>query len=170
MLGRQSPLATMIAAAAVALSVGCGREPAAPTAGQAPPPVKAPEAEGEHGHSHGSGPHDGTLADWGGGKYHVEFTVDHGKQEATVFILGSDEKSPSPIKADKVVLTIVDPSMQVDLLPMPLEGETTGASRFVGKHEGLGKVQEYQGTISGEIDGTPFSGDFKEEPHGDHAH
>ena len=42
----------------------------------------APKSEehahpGDHGHSHGAGPHDGTLADWGGGKYHVEFTVDH---------------------------------------------------------------------------------------------
>jgi hypothetical protein len=44
---------------------------------------------GDHGHGHaagdhehGAGPHGGTLADWGGGKYHVEFTVDHDAKEA----------------------------------------------------------------------------------------
>ena len=60
------------------------------------------EGEGEHAHGHGAGPHDGTLADWGGGKYHVEFTVDHDKQEATVYVLGSDEKSPSPIRRGRI--------------------------------------------------------------------
>jgi hypothetical protein len=35
----------------------------------------------------------------------------------------------------------------------------------VGTHDSLGVVQEFSGTISGEIDGTPYSGDFKEEPH-----
>ena len=125
--------------------------------------------EGEHAHGHGAGPHDGTLADWGGGKYHVEFTVDHEKQEATVYVLGSDEKSPAPIKTDKISLTIGDPELQADLLPVPLEGETDGlSSRFVGKHEKLGIVQEYAGTMSAEIEGTPYTGDFKEEAHEAH--
>jgi hypothetical protein len=170
MLGRQFVFTSLIAAASVAFVAGCGSEKAPPIAGSPSSPSTAAETAEAHAHGHGSGPHDGTLADWGGGKYHVEFTVDHDKQEATVYVLGDDEKSPSPIKADKVLLTIVDPSIQVDLLPVPLEGESDGASRFVGKHEGLGTVQEFQGTISGEIEGTPFAGDFKEEPHGDHAH
>ena len=120
----------------------------------------------ENHHGHGSGPHDGTLADWGGGKYHVEFTVDHDKQEATVYVLGSDEKSPSPIKTEKILLSIGDPQLEADLLPVPLEGETDGlSSRFVGKHEKLGIVQEYAGTMTAEIEGTPYTGDFKEEPH-----
>jgi hypothetical protein len=124
------------------------------------------EGEHAHGHSHGAGPHDGTLADWGGGKYHVEFTVSHDKQEATVYVLGSDEKSPAPIKTDKVLLTIGDPELMAELLPVPLEGETDGlSSRFVGKHEKLGIVQEYAGTITAEIEGTPYTGDFKEEAH-----
>lgn len=124
------------------------------------------EGEGEHAHGHGAGPHDGTLADWGGGKFHVEFTVDHEKQEATVYVLGSDEKSPAPIKTDKISLAIGDPELQADLLPVPLEGETDGlSSRFVGKHEKLGIVQEYAGTMSAEIEGTPYTGDFKEEAH-----
>jgi hypothetical protein len=131
------------------------------------------EGEGEHthGHSHGAGPHDGTVADWGGGKYHVEFTVDHEKHEATVYVLCSDEKSPAPIKTDKISLTIGDPELQADLLPVPLDGETDGlSSRFVGKHDKLGVVQEYSGTVSAEIEGTPYTGDFKEEAHDGHDH
>ena len=94
-----------------------------------------------------------------------EFTVDHGKKEATVYILGGDAKSPAPIKAEKLLLSINDPQFQVDLAAQPLKGEAAGSSsRFVGTHDNLGKVQEFAGTISGEADGKPYAGDFKEEP------
>lgn len=120
----------------------------------------------EKGHDHGAGPHDGTLADWGGGAYHVEFTVDHAKKEATVYVLGSDEKTPVPITSEKLLLTIKDPQFQTDLLPVPLDGESDGkSSRFVGTHDGLATVKEYEGTISAEVDGTPYAGNFKEEAH-----
>ena len=112
----------------------------------------------------GNGPNGGVVFDLGA--QHAEFTVDHEKQEATVYVLGSDEKSPAPIKTDKISLTIGDPEIQADLLPVPLEGEADGlSSRFVGKHEKLGIVQEYAGTMSAEIEGTPYTGDFKEEAH-----
>ena len=66
----------------------------------------------------------------------------------------------------RVTVNINDPKFQVELAAAPLEGEAEGtASRFVGKHENLGKVQEFAGSISGEVDGTPYVGDFKEEPH-----
>jgi hypothetical protein len=112
------------------------------------------------------------LADWGGGKYHVEFTVDHDNRQATVYILGSDEKTASPIQADNVLLSINEPSFQMELAAKPLDGEYVGtSSRFVGEHEQLGKVQEFAGTISGEVDGTPYAGDFHETPHEiDHQH
>ena len=61
---------------------------------------------------------------------------------------------------------IKDPEFQVDLKAKPLEGEPEGrSSRFVGTHDGLGNVKEFQGTISGEVDGTPYFGKFQEEPH-----
>ena len=130
----------------------------------------APEAAAEstdHGHdhpAHGAGPHGGTLSDWGGGAYHVEFTVDHDKHQATVYIVGSDEKSPAPIKTEVVHLTILEPMTELDLTAKPLAEETDGtSSRFVGTHKNLGKAQEFSGTISGEIEGTPYIGDFKEE-------
>ncbi|MBC7968271.1 MAG: hypothetical protein H7Z17_20385 [Fuerstia sp.] len=160
----------------MSFAAGCQEQGTTETATSTPAATAAAEhghaeGEGEHGHGHGTGPHDGTLADWGGGKYHVEFTVSHDEQEATVYVLGSDEKSPTPIKTDKISLTIGDPEIQADLLPVPLKGETDGlSSRFVGKHKNLGIVQEYAGTISAEIEGTPYTGDFKEEAHDAHDH
>jgi hypothetical protein len=116
-------------------------------------------------HDHGEGPHGGAVAEWGDGNYHVEFTVDHDKQEATVYVLGSDAKSPAPVNASSLLLSINEPAFQVTLEAQPLEGESAGsASRFVGKHESLGTVREFAGTISGEVEGKPFAGDFEEKP------
>jgi hypothetical protein len=115
-------------------------------------------------HHHGAGPHGGTIADWGAGDYHVEFTVDHEKQEATVYLLESDAMTAAPISADELLLSLDDPAIQVSLSPMPLENEPAGmSSRFVGQHEALAEVREFSGTISGEVNGTPYAGDFREE-------
>jgi hypothetical protein len=161
-------LTTLVVACMLTVTAGCNnsQEPA----GAAKTPPAGGDAERKGGHAgHGTGPHDGTVADWGGGKYHVEFTVDHDKQEATVYILGDDEKSPVPINATEIQLAIKKPAFQSALKASPQEGDPAGsASRFVGNHESLGVVMEYEGTISGEVDGTPYSGSFKEEPHGDH--
>ena len=167
----QNFMAAVAALATISFVAGCQEQDVIETAAPTPAATAAAEhgqehAAGEGEHGHGAGPHDGTLADWGGGKYHVEFTVDHDKQEATVYVLGSDEKSPAPIKTDKISLTIGDPELMAELLPVPLEGESDGlSSRFVGTHEKLGIVQEYAGTMSAEIEGTPYPGDFKEEAH-----
>uniref|UniRef100_A0A7C2NXI5 Uncharacterized protein n=1 Tax=Schlesneria paludicola TaxID=360056 RepID=A0A7C2NXI5_9PLAN len=161
-------------------AAGCQQQTPAPPA-NAPTATSANDHGHEHadgttheeGHGHGAGPHEGTLADWGGGKYHVEFTVDHDKKEATIYVLGSDEKSPAPVKtADgTLLLTINEPSFQVTLQAAPLDGESDGkSSRYVGTHENLGIVREFAGSISAEVDGTPYAGDFKEEPHGAHDH
>lgn len=157
----------------IGFAVGCGR-PTAPETLRGPAasnPTANHKSEHGHEHGHGAGPHEGTLLDWGGGAYHLEFTVDHGKKEATVYLLGSDEKSAAPIKADKIKLVINDPPTEMELTAKPLDGEEGGkSSRFVGTHDTLGIVKEFAGTISGEIEGTPYTGDFKEEPHGEHNH
>jgi len=161
--------------------MGCGGsdEPAS-----SPPPAQsaAQTADDDHGHDHGpgghshgghvAGPHDGAVADWGGGRYHVEFTVNHDKKESVVYILGDDEKTPVPIRATSVLLSINEPEFQVELTPQPLEGEAEGtSSRFVGTHDSLGMVREFAGAISAEVDGTPYVGEFAEEAHGaGHAH
>jgi len=156
--------------------VGCNKpsEPTANSSKKVADDHGHDHGDGSHnhsaeGHSHGVGPHKGTVADWGGGKYHVEFTVDHEKQQATVYIFGGDEKTPAPIDATSIELSIKAPEMQVTLQASPQEGDTAGkSSRFVGTHEKLGVVQEYAGTMTGVVDGTPYSCDFKEEAHGDH--
>ncbi len=165
MLKRQLTLG-VLAVAALANCGGCNGAKTEP----APSKTTATPSSSNHGHdhphSHGAGPHDGTLADWGGGKYHVEFTVNHDQQEATVYILGGDEKTPAPIQAAEIQLSITEPALQVALKAVPQEGDPQGsASRFVGNHAGLGVVREYAGTITGVIEGTPYSGDFHEEPH-----
>jgi len=155
-----------ISAIALLAVMGCSEQPKPEQTPATPPPA----ASTEEGHSHGEGPNGGAVADWGGGKYHVEFTVNHDTQEATVYVLDNNAKNPAPLKIEKLLLSIKDPSFQVELLPQPLDGEAEGtSSRFVGKHEKLGVVQEFAGTISGEADGTPYAGDFKEEAHG-HTH
>ena len=167
-----------LAFVALACLIGCKQDtPTTPTstapAGSATDDRGHEHSEGEEGHDHsvaghghGTGPHDGTLADWGGGKYHVEFTVDHDKTQATVYVLGSDEKTLTPIDAESIELSITDPEMLVTLNAAPHDSDPAGkASRFTGSHEKLGVVQEYAGTMTGVIDGTPYSGDFKEEAH-----
>jgi hypothetical protein len=145
--------------------VGCGEKATPPAPNQT---AQAPAAEEDH--HHGAAPHGGTIADWGGGVYHVEFTVDHDKKSTAVYILGSDGKSPQPIKADKIMLSITEPATQVELKADPLAGEAAGtSSRFVGEHDNLGIVREFAGSITGEVDGTPYAGDFAEVA-GDHGH
>lgn len=120
----------------------------------------------EEGHSHNEGPHDGTVVDWGGGEFHVEFTVNHDQQEAAVYTLGDDAKTPKPIDASEITLAIKDPELTITLTASPQEDDPEGkSSRFVGTHESLATVREYEGTISGVVDGTPYSGSFKEEAH-----
>ncbi len=150
--------------AAAVLGFGCLHS------GSLTAPARA--AEEDHGHDgHGLGPHGGALADWGGGKYHVEFTVDHEKKQTIIYVLASDEKTAVPIKtADgKLLLTMKDPVFQVKLTASPLEGEKDGlSSRFKGTHDKLGIVREFSGAISAEVDGTPYVGEFAELPHDDH--
>jgi len=176
-----SIILTMAATGCLIASVGCKQQSTTTSS-----TTTTPSAEDDHGHDHphgdstdhsvgghghGAGPHDGTIADWGGGKFHVEFTVDHEKQQATVHVLGSDEKTATPIDADSIELSITDPQMQVTLTADPQEGDPEGkSSRFVGTHEKLAVVQEYAGTMTGVVDGTPYSADFQEQAHGGHGH
>ena len=166
-------VSSLMIAIALSITPGCGNKPAAkkpvgsgkkPVGSDKKPAGKAKTAK-KIEHVHGEGPHGGTIADWGGGKYHVEFTVDHDKKEATIYVLGDDAKTAHPIAAKKITLSINDPKFQTDCVPAPMKGEKDGkSSRFVGKHDNLGIVREYEGIISGQMDGTPYSGPFKEEP------
>jgi hypothetical protein len=122
-----------------------------------------PVDHSQTGHSHGAGPHGGVVADWGGGKYHVEIVFDHAAQTATAFVLGGDEKTPVPIDAATIEITLKDPAVSIVLkAEPPADGAAGKASKFVGIDSAFGKVQEFEGAITGVIDGTPYTGEFKE--------
>jgi hypothetical protein len=114
-------------------------------------------------HVHGTGPHGGVIFDLG--KWHGEFKPDHAKKEATVWVLGADEKTPAPIKADRLRLVVSNaiPKIEIDLLPTD-KGPDGAASTFTGKSEGFAKEMEYKGTVTFTLDGKPYSGDFEEKP------
>jgi hypothetical protein len=149
------------------VALGCGsNDPARVPTGKPTPSPSEPATEAAHVHA--PGPHGGKVIDWGGGKYHVEFTVDHDKKQAVIYVLGSDEKTPTPIKAEMMTITIDDPAAEIEAAAQPLEGETDGlSSRFVGAHDALGAAKEYAGSISGLVDGIPYTGEFNETAHND---
>jgi hypothetical protein len=123
---------------------------------------------GKKEHAHGKGPNGGVVFDLG--KYHAEFTVDHGKKECTIFILGDDEKTPTPVAAKELTLNTKAtktedgkpvPPMTIKLLPKDESGGK--ATKFVGTDPGLGHVADFSGTVLGEIDGKPSQGEFMED-------
>ena len=126
---------------------------------------------GGHAHPH-NGPHDGALAEWGEEQFHAEFTVDHGKKQATIYILDGTAKSAPKLNANEisnVELTIKGmPPVKIELRPDPVKTDAKGIA-FSGINDLFGKEMEFEGTISGKIKDQAFSGDFAEKPH-DHHH
>lgn len=141
---------------------GCSKSSDAPPAATDTTTVAPPVA-----HTHGAGPNGGVVFDLGG--YHAELTVDHAKQECTILVLGDDEKTPTPVAATEFVLniqetktadgTVVAP-MTITMSPADAAGGKS--TKFVGTDPGIGNVADFAGTVSGEIDGKPAMGEFKE--------
>lgn len=128
--------------------------------------ISTKEEDHDHDHDHGPGPHGGTVIEFG--KWHGEFCMDHGKKQATVYILDGSVKKAVPVATDKLLLSIKTPQFQVEMKADPQEGDPKGkCSRFVATHDNFAKEQEFEGTVSATIDGKNYAGDFKEE---DHAH
>ena len=127
----------------------------------------APGAGKPKEHAHGQGPNGGVLFDLG--KYHAEFTVDHGKTEVTVLMIGDDEKTPVAVAAKDLTVSIKETKtkegkvvapMTIKLLPKDEAGGK--ASKFVGTDPGISNVADFAGTVLGEIDCKPSQGEFKE--------
>ncbi|MGD9644693.1 MAG: hypothetical protein AB7U73_03210 [Pirellulales bacterium] len=149
------------------LLAGCGKHTSTPeTNGSPEAPSQTSSAE-PAGHTHGAGPNGGVVFDLG--SQHAEFTVDHGKQQCTILVLGADEKSPLPVAAEELTLstketktadgTVVAP-MTITLVPQ--EAADGKASTFVGTDPGMANVADFEGTVVGLIDGKPAQGEFKE--------
>lgn len=154
----------LMALGILSLAVGCSKPAGTGGAGASKP-------AGKEDHAHGAGPHGGAVADWGGGKLHVEFVVDHDKQEATIYILDGEAEKAFPIKPKdgKITAQIIGVkdkgAFELILDAKSQAGDPEGkSSRFVGKHEKIGVVQEFEGAVIGEHDGTPYTGKFKEQP------
>ena len=147
-------LGTMLAL----LATGC--DPAVKPGGTGKPPAST--AAGAHP---SAGPHGGPLVEWGEEEYHIEFTVDRKTQEATAYLLDDTARKAKPIAAKFITLTLKKPSTAtITLDSKPDTGDPAGkSSRFTGKHADLGKEGKFEGTISGEAEGKPYSGDFKEK-------
>jgi hypothetical protein len=120
----------------------------------------------DDGHTHGPGPHKGVVFDFGkGGKIHAEFTVDHPSNTVKVYILGRNQKTPLPIDAKTLTLSIKDPKFSLELKPEPQKDDPEGkASCFVAKDDRFGKEQEFAGSLTGDVDGIQKVGDFEEKP------
>ena len=135
-------------AAAAFVAAGC-------TAG---PTGSGPGKTSKAAHQHPEeGPHGGALAEWGAEEYHAEFTVDHDKKQATVYILDETAAKAAPIKAESITLTVTTftPPVQITLKADPQQGDPKGsASRYTGTHDKLATVTEFKG----EFAGAPFQG------------
>lgn len=86
-----------------------------------------------------------------------------------ILTLGVDEKTPTPIAATEFVLNtketktadgkVVSP---MTITMKPVDAKDGKAMKFVGTDPGIGNVADFAGTVSGEIDGKPAMGEFKE--------
>jgi hypothetical protein len=152
-----------------ALAAGCGEKPAA-SSGGADKGKGAGGAKKDADHApHGAGPNGGVVFDLG--KDHAEFTVDHGKKECVVLFLAGDNKDAKPlaVAAKEFTLSTKEtktkegkavPPMTIKLLPA--DAKDGKATKFVGTDPGLGNVADFEGAVTGEINGKPASGEFKE--------
>ena len=75
-------------------------------------------------------------------------------------------KNVVPVKSDKLTLNIKDPKFTIELKPEKLDTDGKTSS-FVGKDDRFGKVQEFAGSVTVVVEGTPWTGDFEEKPHHD---
>lgn len=121
-----------------------------------------PVDHSQAGHAHGVGPHGGVVADWGGGKFHVELIFDQTNKSATAYILGTDEKTPVSIDAKTIEVSLKQPAVSITLTAEAQSTDQAGnASKFVGSSDELGMTASPAGAITGVVDGTPYTGEFK---------
>lgn len=158
----------LVVSATLALAGGCAREKPKTTATNG----KKQDGKTPPAHDHPDhGPHGGALAEWGDEEYHAEFTVDHKKKQATVYILDGSAKKPAPIAAETVELTLTHEKspVQITLKADPDKDDPKGkSSRFVGTHDKLGEERPFEGEISANVGDVPYAGKFHEEEDDEH--
>lgn len=121
---------------------------------------------------HGAGPNGGVVFDLG--KDHAEFTVDHPKKECTILFVTGDNKDAKPLPVAAKEFTLITKETKTKegtkVLPMTIKMKAVDekggkAAKFVGTDAGLGNVADFEGSVTGEVNGKPASGEFKETDH-----
>lgn len=151
---------------------GC-KEKSSPTPAASPPSATTQKPKPEEEENHAPGPHKGLIEHLG--NLHFEFVIDHDAKTATVYLYGPSEKElkPHSIKAEKIKLSIKEPKFEIDLIAQPEAVDPKGrSSKFVGKDDRFGKVQEFAGEVDaidqepgGDKPPKPYNGEFAEKGH-----
>lgn len=101
------------------------------------------------------------------GANHAEFLVDHDAREFKTTFLDGDGKLAAPVAATEFTLITKEtktasgkavPAMTV--IMTPVEATNGNATTFVGSDAGIANIADFAGTVIGEIDGKPVSGEF----------
>lgn len=143
-------------ALAAVVAAGCGRA-------NAPKPTTNAAAKGDPHPT--AGPHGGPLIEWGDEEYHVELLIDAKAKEATAYVLDESAMKAKPIAATTLTLELkLEPPVAVTLSAKPEAGDPAGqSSRFTGAHDVLGQDKLFEGSVSGTVGATPYSGKFKQK-------
>ncbi len=136
--------------------------------------IVKPAAKKGMPHDHAdTGPHKGALGEWGDDEYHFEFTVDHEKKQATIYILDGTAAKAAPIAGEEMLLILTHEKTPIKIA-LKAEREKDDpegkSSRYVGVHDALGVEMEFKGEVSGKVGATPYRGDFAEKAGHDHVH
>lgn len=164
---RLIPVVAVLALVSMLFVGGCTRTPPNPNASKDKEKNKDKDKDKDK-HGHGEfGPHGGVIVEWEE-IYHAEFTVDHAAKQTTVYVLDEKAKKAPKIAADKITkvrlsLKNVKPVLTIELKHDAKLSDDKGIA-FVGNHEQLSKEEPIEGVIDANIDGKPFSGDFKYKP------
>lgn len=110
------------------------------------------------------------------GKYHAELRVSQPEKTMAVAFIGEVKGKPEkewplmPVAATEFTLTTKAtetkegkevPPMTITLKPK--DAKDGKAAVFVGTDPGVGNVADFAGTVTGQIDSKPSSGEFKEK-------
>lgn len=150
------------------LVLGCSEDPDARTFSDEDD-VENTEPIEAHDHAHA--PHGGLYAVFGAEEYHGEIVFDEEVGDLTVYILGSDGKTPYPITEEQVAVhmdLLGGEHLQLSLQAAPEAGDPEGASsRFLlAKEHVPDEVHTADKvTIIATIDGEEYEGDVIREEH-----
>lgn len=145
---------------------GCGGSPQVRTF------TSQDDVEHADDHAHDHGPHGGHVVELGGEDYHAEVVFDAATRQLTVYLLGSDVKTPLAIEAENlsIRLKVGEETQELVLAAAPQEGEGDGkASRFTQKEgslpESIKDAEDLHGEVVVSFGGTQYRGEITHDHH-----